>query len=433
MKLEKDELNLENGLKKEWIVTNGIGGYASSTIIGANTRKYHGLLVAALNPPAKRFLMLSKLDESIQIGNKKYELFTNIGKQYTSQGYKYLESFTKEILPIFKYKVEDVSISKNICMIYGKNTVQVFYKIRNGKKKAKLILAPIVNCRNFHDMNTNYAAPAGMTLDDYLQAYYGPGNNEATFRTILERYYLADAYSKYYCSKPENSAASQAAKDAALEAANNMKDSCTTIDDLTGLAQKAQQAGEVLDQGDIAVPKGQMVPKFEEWAYGEGRTVGELDVIYAPEYGYFVVGYLGVDEATGVPNVRYALFSAPENDQSALEALSQELLQEINENKHDFYCKEATASSLTTTDVLIVVFFTLAGVAIAAVIVILIVNAMKKNKDTGSRGKSSSKNSSKPSNSKNKAADKPKSSKKRYEEEDEDDEEYDEDEDEDDE
>jgi len=156
VKLEKDELNLENGLKKEWIVTNGIGGYASSTIIGANTRKYHGLLVAALNPPAKRFLMLSKLDESIQIGNKKYELFTNIGKQYTSQGYKYLESFTKEILPIFKYKVEDVSISKNICMIYGKNTVQVFYKIRNGKKKAKLILAPIVNCRNFHDMNTNY-------------------------------------------------------------------------------------------------------------------------------------------------------------------------------------------------------------------------------------------------------------------------------------
>ena len=286
---------------------------------------------------------------------------------------------------------------------------------------------------SLNDMNTNYAAPAGMTLDDYLQAYYGPGNNEATFRTILERYYLADAYSKYYCSKPENSAASQAAKDAALEAANNMKDSCTTIDDLTGLAQKAQQAGEVLDQGDIAVPKGQMVPKFEEWAYGEGRTVGELDVIYAPEYGYFVVGYLGVDEATGVPNVRYALFSAPENDQSALEALSQELLQEINENKHDFYCKEATASSLTTTDVLIVVFFTLAGVAIAAVIVILIVNAMKKNKDTGSRGKSSSKNSSKPSNSKNKAADKPKSSKKRYEEEDEDDEEYDEDEDEDDE
>lgn len=280
---------------------------------------------------------------------------------------------------------------------------------------------------SLNDMKTNYAAPAGQTLDDYLQAYYGPGNNEATFRTILERYYLADAYSKAYFDK------------AALEAANNMKNACATIDDLTDLAQKAQQTGEVLDQGDILVPKGQMVPKFEEWAYGEGRTVGELDVIYAPEFGYFVVGYLGVDEKTGVPNVRYALFYAPESPQdinkAALSALTQELQQEINENKHDFHCKGATASSLTTTDVLIVVFFTLAGVAIAAVIVILIVNAMKKNKDTGSRGKSSSKNSSKPSNSKNKAADKPKSSKKRHEEEDGDDEdeEYDEDDDEDDE
>ena len=156
MKFEKNELEFETALQKEWIITNGIGGYASSTIIGANTRRYHGLLVASLNPPAKRFLMLSKLDESIQIGNKKYELFTNIGKEYISHGYKYLESFTKEILPIFKYKVEDVTISKNICMIYGSNTVQVYYKIRNGKKKSKLTLAPIINCRNFHDMNTNY-------------------------------------------------------------------------------------------------------------------------------------------------------------------------------------------------------------------------------------------------------------------------------------
>ena len=78
MKLEKDEINLENGLQKEWIITNGIGGYASSTIIGANTRRYHGLLVAPLNPPARRTLILSKLDESVEIEEKKYNLFTFI-------------------------------------------------------------------------------------------------------------------------------------------------------------------------------------------------------------------------------------------------------------------------------------------------------------------------------------------------------------------
>ena len=68
MKFAKENLNLENALDKEWIITNGIGGFASSTIIGANTRKYHGLLVAPLTPPARRHVILSKVDESIQIG-----------------------------------------------------------------------------------------------------------------------------------------------------------------------------------------------------------------------------------------------------------------------------------------------------------------------------------------------------------------------------
>ena len=155
MKFAKENLNLETALEKEWIITNGIGGFASSTIIGANTRRYHGLLVAPIAPPAKRRLVLSKLDETVEIEGKRYDLYTNIGKQYISQGYKYLESFTKEILPIFKYKIEDVEISKNICMEYGKNIVQVFYKIRNVNKPSKLILAPIINFRDFHDMNTN--------------------------------------------------------------------------------------------------------------------------------------------------------------------------------------------------------------------------------------------------------------------------------------
>ena len=156
MKFEKQDLDLENGLKREWIITNGLGGYASSTIIGANTRRYHGLFVVPLNPPAKRYLILSKLDESLEIKGKKHELFTNIGKNYISEGFKYLDSFSKEILPIFKYKVKDVTISKTVCMVYRRNTVLVYYKIRNGKDRAKLTLAPVINFRDFHGMNTNH-------------------------------------------------------------------------------------------------------------------------------------------------------------------------------------------------------------------------------------------------------------------------------------
>ena len=156
MKFTKEDLDLENGLTKEWIITNGIGGFSSSTIIGANTRKYHGLLVAPLTPPARRFLILSKLDESIEIEGQKYDLYTNICKEYIAKGYKYQQEFEKEYIPTFKYKVKNVEITKSICMEHGKNTVGVYYKIKNGEKPLKLTLAPVVNFRDFHTVNTNH-------------------------------------------------------------------------------------------------------------------------------------------------------------------------------------------------------------------------------------------------------------------------------------
>ena len=156
MDFTKESLNLENGLDKEWLITNGIGGYSSSTIIGANTRKYHGLLVASLTPPARRFLILSKLDESIEVRGKKYDLYTNIGKEYISKGYEYQESFEKNIVPTFKYKIGKIEITKTICMDYGKNTVGIYYKIKNGAYKSKLTLAPVINFRDFHTVNTDH-------------------------------------------------------------------------------------------------------------------------------------------------------------------------------------------------------------------------------------------------------------------------------------
>ena len=156
MKFTKENLNLETGIDKEWVITNGIGGFASSTIIGANTRKYHGLLIATLNPPASRFLVLSKLDESLEIRGKKYDLYTNICESFISHGYKYQEEFEKDYYPTFKYNVNGVEIEKSICMEYNQNTVGVYYKIKNGRYKSKLTLAPIVNFRDFHTMNTGH-------------------------------------------------------------------------------------------------------------------------------------------------------------------------------------------------------------------------------------------------------------------------------------
>ncbi len=156
MKFTKKQIDLKECIQKEWIITNGVGGFASSTVLGTNTRRYHGLLVAPLLPPAQRHVILAKLDESIEIGKEKFNLYTNMCENYVSEGYKHLYSFEKADLPEYTFKINDTKIVKKISMIYGRNTVVVQYKIQNGKLPANLTLAPIVNFRDFHAMTPNH-------------------------------------------------------------------------------------------------------------------------------------------------------------------------------------------------------------------------------------------------------------------------------------
>ncbi len=158
MKINCNKIELENGIKREWIISNGIGGFANQTILGINTRKYHGLLVAPLDAPSRRFVVLSKLDESITYKDTNEEkiLYSNICKEYISNGYKNLESFEKKYNPIFNYNVDGIKIEKQICMVYKKNTVCVTYEIKNKDRDIILKLAPVMNFRDFHCMNTNH-------------------------------------------------------------------------------------------------------------------------------------------------------------------------------------------------------------------------------------------------------------------------------------
>lgn len=183
------------------------------------------------------------------------------------------------------------------------------------------------------------AASAGMSLDDYLQLYYGPGNDEATFRKILERYYLADAYSDKYCKEYEFSddqirtpyiryalfyapdSADQDTKDQAYEAAMNMKNTCKNLSDLKTLAQSAYENGIVREQGDSAALTSELsdYPGLWDWTYEEERQEGDIDIIYEPSVGYYVIGFLGMrDQITYLPCVRYALFQPKDTDTNAM-------------------------------------------------------------------------------------------------------------------
>ncbi|TGC11531.1 amylo-alpha-1,6-glucosidase [Methanolobus halotolerans] len=144
----------EELLSKEWIITNGLGGYASSTSLGMNTRKYHGLMIAAMNPPVQRRLLLSSLDEEIRIGEETYYLGVHkYPGNIHPHGYQYLENFTTEPVPSFNYNVRDISIEKKVFMVYGKNTTVIIYNINNPlNTQVRFRVFPLVNDRNIHHL-----------------------------------------------------------------------------------------------------------------------------------------------------------------------------------------------------------------------------------------------------------------------------------------
>ena len=168
MKINGKNLELQNGIKKEWVISNGIGGYASQTILGINTRKYHGLLVAPLDPPSRRFVILSKVDESITFKDTNEEkiLYSNMCKNYISEGYKNLKSFEKIYYPIFEYDVDGVKVEKKICMLYGKNTVCITYNIKNTNRDVVLKLSPVLNFRDFHCINNDHEYTLKQKVDN---------------------------------------------------------------------------------------------------------------------------------------------------------------------------------------------------------------------------------------------------------------------------
>ena len=154
MKITKDKF--EDVIQNEWLLTNGIGGYAASTISGCNTRKYHGLLIAALGKSSERFLCLSKINELVFIRGEEYSISTNECNNFIEKGYSYQTEFTKLYLPKFKYILKNIEIEKEMAMKYGENKIAITYKVKTDKDDIILRLQPLVNYRNIHETKNCY-------------------------------------------------------------------------------------------------------------------------------------------------------------------------------------------------------------------------------------------------------------------------------------
>jgi len=152
IRFEQDDCTrFSRAAKLEWLETNGIGGYASSTIIGLNTRRYHGLLIAATKPPVGRMVLLSKLDETVIAGDRRYELSAN---QYPGvihpQGHQRLLDFRLDPFPITNFRIDGLVLEKRVFMAHGENTTVVEYELKSPAGEYTLELRPLIAFRDYH-------------------------------------------------------------------------------------------------------------------------------------------------------------------------------------------------------------------------------------------------------------------------------------------
>ncbi|MEO7660599.1 MAG: amylo-alpha-1,6-glucosidase [Pyrinomonadaceae bacterium] len=144
----------ETASAREWLETNGIGGYASSSVSGANTRRYHGLLVAATRPPLGRMVLLSKFEETLVIDGESYELSSN---QYPGRvhpvGVRFLKQFRLDPFPVWTFDVAGVEIEKRLFMVYGENTAVMSWSVTTGDAaRIELELRPLLAFRDHHHL-----------------------------------------------------------------------------------------------------------------------------------------------------------------------------------------------------------------------------------------------------------------------------------------
>ena len=145
--------DLAEAERREWLVTNGIGGYASGTIAGTLTRRYHGLLVASLKPPVERTLLFTKIDERVRYAGSDFDLGANRWQNdyVAPQGWLAIERFYLDgALPVWHYAIADGLLEKRVWMEHGANTTYVRYRALRAECAITLTLRCFVNYRSFH-------------------------------------------------------------------------------------------------------------------------------------------------------------------------------------------------------------------------------------------------------------------------------------------
>ena len=195
--------NLRESLRLEWLETNGLGDYASSSIVSCNTRRYHGLFVANLDRPAGRHVLLSALEESLLLGG--HEFFFSCRQHpgnFFPKGHEYLREAEIGAWPLFRYRIGDAVLTREIVMPHGEHRVLIRYSLEGGAAQAKLRIKPLLAYRNFHalthaNMNLHvrtWPETAGFKVEPYdgMPPLFMQTDGRFTFLPSPDWYYNAE-------------------------------------------------------------------------------------------------------------------------------------------------------------------------------------------------------------------------------------------------
>ncbi|MBI5957386.1 MAG: glycogen debranching enzyme N-terminal domain-containing protein, partial [Chloroflexi bacterium] len=147
--------SLDLMMRREWLVTNGVGGYAMGSLSGTRTRRYHSFLTASLKPPAQRTVMVANLDTWLDIDGRRSPLVTHewAAGVVLPDGYRQLESFHLDgAIPVLVWGVGDVRIVQRIWMAHGQNTTYITYTYTRGTSNVRLVIKPLCTCRDHHKL-----------------------------------------------------------------------------------------------------------------------------------------------------------------------------------------------------------------------------------------------------------------------------------------
>lgn len=151
--LDLSAMSFEELVGREWLAANRIGGYASSTLLGLNSRKYHGLLVAAMAPPVRRMVLLSRVEETVFHAGQWHQLACN---EYPGtihpQGHHYLRAFNHEPYPRWAYQGDGWTVEKQLRLLRGENTVVFSYSLLAGDRPVQFELRPLLALRGIHEL-----------------------------------------------------------------------------------------------------------------------------------------------------------------------------------------------------------------------------------------------------------------------------------------